>query len=183
VLTIWVRSGIQPWDVRPKSKMGYLKRKIHPIPQSTDETKLLMPAQYQWFWAGTHSDTEILAPDMKHTVKRHVVVKRVVAVEELTPEKTSVDGIGSVEPALALENPSGTKESGEMNIATKQLPDGLHRIYPPHSNSLAHAFLFNFTIQVRKLVLFISLRRRGTDLSQGPSEKAIWPHAQTIPPK
>jgi hypothetical protein len=40
-----------------------------------------MLARYQWFWAGTHEDTKKLTPDLKHTVTRHVVVKRIMPVE------------------------------------------------------------------------------------------------------
>jgi hypothetical protein len=36
---------------------------------------------HQWFWTGTHRDTKTLTPDLKYTVKRHIVVKRSLPVE------------------------------------------------------------------------------------------------------
>jgi hypothetical protein len=38
--------------------------------------------RYQWFWAGNQQETEILTPDLKHTVKRHIVVKRVIYIKD-----------------------------------------------------------------------------------------------------
>ena len=46
-------------------------RKLHDEPQP----------RYQWFWSGNQQETELLTSDLKHTVKRHVVVKRVIDVE------------------------------------------------------------------------------------------------------
>ena len=34
--------------------------------------------QHQWYWAGTHEETRHLTADLKHTVKRHVVIKRII---------------------------------------------------------------------------------------------------------
>ncbi|KAF1809508.1 hypothetical protein P152DRAFT_159314 [Eremomyces bilateralis CBS 781.70] len=36
------------------------------------------PAQYQWFWAGNQEETKQLTPDLKRTLKIHVVAKRVL---------------------------------------------------------------------------------------------------------
>jgi hypothetical protein len=38
-------------------------------------------ARYQWFWAGSQEESKKLTPDLKHTVKRHVVVTRIVPAE------------------------------------------------------------------------------------------------------
>jgi len=43
--------------------------------------------RYQWFWAATHRETESLTPDIKHTVKRHIVVRRVVPVHAFPVER------------------------------------------------------------------------------------------------
>lgn len=42
---------------------------------------LLKHARYQWFWAGSQEETGRLTPDLKHTVKRHVMIKRIIPVE------------------------------------------------------------------------------------------------------
>ncbi|KAL3449639.1 hypothetical protein BJX65DRAFT_272776 [Aspergillus insuetus] len=37
--------------------------------------------QYQWFWAANYKDIATLSPDLTHTVKRHVLVKRVIPIQ------------------------------------------------------------------------------------------------------
>ncbi|KAL2797368.1 hypothetical protein BJX66DRAFT_297695 [Aspergillus keveii] len=41
--------------------------------------------RYQWFWAGTQDESGRLSSDLKHAVKRHVVVKRIVPVGMIEP--------------------------------------------------------------------------------------------------
>lgn len=41
--------------------------------------------RYQWFWAGTQDESRRLSPDLRHAVKRHVVVKRIVPEEIVVP--------------------------------------------------------------------------------------------------
>jgi hypothetical protein len=38
--------------------------------------------RYQWFWRGTQDQTRVLTPDLKETVKRHVLVKRMISVKD-----------------------------------------------------------------------------------------------------
>ncbi|RKK66282.1 hypothetical protein BFJ69_g15546 [Fusarium oxysporum] len=40
---------------------------------------------YQWFWAGTQDESGRLSSDLRHAVKRHVVVKRIVSEEMVFP--------------------------------------------------------------------------------------------------
>ncbi|KAH6856921.1 hypothetical protein B0I37DRAFT_368797 [Chaetomium sp. MPI-CAGE-AT-0009] len=42
---------------------------------------------FQWFWTGTHRETETLTPDLKYTVKRHVVAKRIIPIESFPAPK------------------------------------------------------------------------------------------------
>ncbi|KAL2855657.1 hypothetical protein BJX68DRAFT_264013 [Aspergillus pseudodeflectus] len=41
--------------------------------------------RYQWFWAGTQDESGRLSSDLKHAVKGHVVVKRIVPVGMTAP--------------------------------------------------------------------------------------------------
>jgi hypothetical protein len=41
--------------------------------------------RYQWFWAGTQDESGRLSSDLRHAVKRHVVVKRIVSEEIVFP--------------------------------------------------------------------------------------------------
>jgi hypothetical protein len=41
--------------------------------------------RYQWFWAGTQDESGRLSSDLKHAVKRHAVVKRIVPVGMIEP--------------------------------------------------------------------------------------------------
>ncbi|KAF4213132.1 hypothetical protein CNMCM8980_007390 [Aspergillus fumigatiaffinis] len=38
--------------------------------------------RHQWFWAANHKEIATLTPDLKHTVKRHVLVKRSIPVAD-----------------------------------------------------------------------------------------------------
>jgi hypothetical protein len=53
----------------------------HPSLKSAWSNDKQIP-RYQWFWAGTQDETKKLTPDLKHTVKRHVVVKRIVSLAD-----------------------------------------------------------------------------------------------------
>ncbi|KAL5593038.1 hypothetical protein FOBRF1_012140 [Fusarium oxysporum] len=43
------------------------------------------PVRYQWFWAGTQDESRRLSSDLRHAVKRHVVVKRIVSEKMVFP--------------------------------------------------------------------------------------------------
>ncbi|PKX91164.1 uncharacterized protein P174DRAFT_454020 [Aspergillus novofumigatus IBT 16806] len=38
--------------------------------------------RHQWFWAANHKEIATLTPDLKHTVKRHILVKRAIPVAD-----------------------------------------------------------------------------------------------------
>jgi len=88
----------------------------------------------------------------------------------------STEDIGSGELVLLSENPGVTKENREMNMATKQLPDGVHRINLYRSNRLAHTFFLTSLYRSKNLFPLYFCKKKGTDISQGPSKKVIWPH-------
>jgi hypothetical protein len=46
--------------------------------QEPPATTNLKCPRYQWFWVGNQEETEVLTPDLRHTVKRHIVMKRVI---------------------------------------------------------------------------------------------------------
>ncbi|KAL3447636.1 hypothetical protein BJX65DRAFT_276505 [Aspergillus insuetus] len=53
--------------------------------------------RYQWFWAGTQDESGRLSSDLKHAVKRHVVVKRIVPVGMIAPLPGSNEGSDEAE--------------------------------------------------------------------------------------
>ncbi|KAL3480155.1 hypothetical protein BJX99DRAFT_220830 [Aspergillus californicus] len=71
--------------------------------------------RYQWFWAGTQDESGRLSSDLRHAVKRHVVVKRIVPKEMIAPlpsetvDATTAGGEG----AKASEEDDG-KDGEEM---------------------------------------------------------------------
>jgi hypothetical protein len=97
---------------RPRSTMKYLYEKIRfkgrPLdrPGSSDKnmsweepplpTNLKRP-RYQWFWVGNQEETEVLTPDLRHTVKRHIMVKRVIKDAEFPV--INIDGSEEPDPA------------------------------------------------------------------------------------
>lgn len=74
--------------LRPKTVREYLEAKMgrtlrddfrDPLGNTRPESKR---PRYQWFWAGTQKETEVLTPDLKYSIKRHVSVKRVIPIDE-----------------------------------------------------------------------------------------------------
>ncbi|KAJ0421472.1 hypothetical protein BJY00DRAFT_312077 [Aspergillus carlsbadensis] len=98
--------------------------------------------RYQWFWAGTQDDSGRLSSDLKHAVKRHVVVKRVVSEEMIAPlpnegidEAETSDGIteGSSrqddeEEGEEEEGEEGEGEEGEGERGEESGTDGQERV-------------------------------------------------------
>ncbi|KAE9368955.1 hypothetical protein N431DRAFT_513353 [Stipitochalara longipes BDJ] len=80
---------------RPRDKMEYFKAKLRPESQGASKPwGDIGDPRYQWFWTGNQEETEILTPDIKHTVKRYIVVTRVVDDKDfpLRGEKKSSAG-------------------------------------------------------------------------------------------
>jgi hypothetical protein len=101
--------------------------------------------RYQWFWAGTHEDTKKLTPDLKHTVTRHVVVKRIMPVERFP--------FGSVETELWGEQNTRPRGTGKTSQAASTKPadgrDDSNLETTKRLEALKRHFEFNFHIQVR----------------------------------
>jgi len=109
--------------------------------------------RYQWFWAGTQDETKKLTPDLKHTVKRHVVVKRVVSladfplgtVEHIMPEEREVNRAWQLSDSTAWNN--DTLEAPEMlSVNWRGKP---RRVRPNYLlRALKRYFTFRFCINV-----------------------------------
>ncbi|KAF2805956.1 uncharacterized protein BDZ99DRAFT_466262 [Mytilinidion resinicola] len=108
---------------------------------------------YQWFWAGTHGDTKMLTPDLKQTVKRHVVVKRAVPValfprrkekgERADAEVTKSDK-GSVktdDDMAAPEDDGAKKAKDDPKTAEENEKEGVY--------ALESLLDFSFRVHVR----------------------------------
>ncbi|CAP86947.1 hypothetical protein PCH_Pc24g00390 [Penicillium rubens Wisconsin 54-1255] len=55
--------------LRRNSKNGKRRRKLN-------------ITRYQWFWAVNYRDLSALTPDLRHSVKRRVIVKRVIPTQD-----------------------------------------------------------------------------------------------------
>lgn len=93
-----------------------LKRLSRNAPLSAADEKV---PRYQWFWAGTHEETKKLTPDLKHTVKRHVVVKRIVSLRDfpLDNDEHPVKKTTAVNPAREKRN--ATRTGGSTSTSPK----------------------------------------------------------------
>ncbi|KAL4880650.1 hypothetical protein BJY04DRAFT_219120 [Aspergillus karnatakaensis] len=81
----------------------------HRVVSGDDEPGSREPVRYQWFWAGTQDESRRLSTDLKHAVKRHVVVKRIVSENMIA--------------ALAEDNPDSRTANGGEATSSK-LPQG-----------------------------------------------------------
>ncbi|KAL3477170.1 hypothetical protein BJX99DRAFT_257646 [Aspergillus californicus] len=57
------------------------------FPETRKRRRRLDVPQYQWFWAANAREIATLTPDLTHTVKRHVLVKRVVPIAGFPVER------------------------------------------------------------------------------------------------
>jgi hypothetical protein len=70
--------------------------------------KLNIP-RYQWFWAANYRDISALTPDLTHTVKRHVIVKRVIPIHAFP--------VSRLESAREVLRAAAWKEKAERSHA------------------------------------------------------------------
>ncbi|KAL9024280.1 MAG: hypothetical protein Q9196_006629 [Gyalolechia fulgens] len=69
---------------------------------------------FQWFWAGTHGETKTLTPDLKYTVKRHVVAKRVLPIDQFPEKKAKDDKVKPPSEPSALHYEDRGEYSGSV---------------------------------------------------------------------
>jgi hypothetical protein len=119
-------------------------------------TKLKERPVYQWFWSGTHADTRTLTPDLKHTVKRHVVVKRSIPVTKLRMRGNKVEEVKS--PIALSDGSNKAKGDHDANTTDKtgkitaEDEKGKSRAsaVPESLHSLDDLLDFSFLIQVSR---------------------------------
>lgn len=111
-----VEYSVGSWSV---SAHRVVNNKLH-TPSPTASAKL---PQYQWYWAGTHEETKHLTADLKHTVKRHVVVKRIVELSDfLSPTHIAYlqkNNDGIAKPNLHRERRRSTRIAGSRASISK----------------------------------------------------------------
>ncbi|KAK1751200.1 hypothetical protein QBC47DRAFT_392424 [Echria macrotheca] len=105
---------------------------------------------FQWFWAGTHRQTETLTPDLKYTVKRHVVAKRIIPIESFPSLR---------EEKMEEEEPDETKEvsnNGPETTGVQDAPPPREEAKKtkssekaPRLNTLENLLQFTFHVEVR----------------------------------
>jgi len=75
--------------------------------------------RFQWFWQGTLGETARLSPDLTQAVKRHIVVKRIIAARELS-ENINV-------PYNDLKTAQNNSLLGKSGPHNDQVPSPLQR--------------------------------------------------------
>ncbi|EED21475.1 hypothetical protein TSTA_087080 [Talaromyces stipitatus ATCC 10500] len=100
--------------------------------------------RYQWFWAGTHEDTRKLTPDLKHTVTRHVVVKRKLQLVGFPFSDTT-----NLETRTEQGLPNPEMQIHEQQTRSKPEATPETKSYDHLLQALQHHFTFKFSAQVR----------------------------------
>ncbi|PKX90611.1 uncharacterized protein P174DRAFT_506265 [Aspergillus novofumigatus IBT 16806] len=112
--------------------------------------------RYQWFWAGTQDESRRLSTDLRHAVKRHVVVKRIVPEYLIVPlSDEAADAVTtSSPPENTTESP--TKEEGHAKTGDQDQPSDLNVNANADANVKDTAIYtwdslldFSFSVQVR----------------------------------
>ncbi|KAH8689197.1 hypothetical protein BGW36DRAFT_433961 [Talaromyces proteolyticus] len=104
--------------------------------------------RYQWFWAGTHDDTKRLTPDLRHTVTRHVVVKRIIPASGFPlgiegykqKEGKRQSGVSKIHSEMSegdTESGGGKRDLDESETTRRLL------------RALKRYFTFSFYVQIR----------------------------------
>ena len=107
------------------------------------------PARHQWYWSGMQEDTKVLTPNLKHTVKRHVLVTRIIPkadfpIKEPVPIEASVrtDSNNDVSKTIA-------QDDGFIRKIRELRPDAQNAIAIIKKDSLLINMLdFSFSVQV-----------------------------------
>jgi len=139
-------SGISP----PKGVFRTLKAKIG---MDANEEKENNVVRYQWFWAGTQDETKKLTPDLTQTVKRHVVVKRVIDMKDFPIERVkAARRLIAAERVEKTANVSSAEKREILREATLKATKEWERARAHDKRqkpSLKHLLCFDFAIQVR----------------------------------
>lgn len=94
--------------------------------------------RYQWYWAGNPEETEILTPDLKYTVKRHVVVKRIITVE------------GLLINAEAAQLSKSLEADGMLGKRRERAQEKEQKWKSPEQEWLEYLLDFSFCVRVRQ---------------------------------
>lgn len=136
---------VTPWKETLASKAE--------VPPSGKErfNKVAKRPFYQWFWAGTHEHTKTLTPDLKYTVKRHVVTKRAIPVALFPSHEEKGNAEGSTTTSNKEETKNGdavASDEGERasNINDENKSGERDKIKTYTLESLLD---FSFRVQVR----------------------------------
>lgn len=102
--------------------------------------------RYQWYWAGTHKESKRLSPDMKHTVKRHVVAKRIIPQDFFANRESKEEKTVQTEKAAGE---TGEPSASDSKTATDEPPQVTSTGSQESSYSLERLLSFHFHVQVQ----------------------------------
>jgi hypothetical protein len=100
----------------PQGKLRKRRARSQNYPQDGQKD-----ARFQWFWAGTQEDTKKLTADLKHTVKRHVVVRRVVPINEFPVQRVRAMRAKEQMESLAKRWSDSNTSYGSLRTVTAML--------------------------------------------------------------
>jgi hypothetical protein len=119
-----------------------------------DGTGLDEQVRYQWFWAGTQDESRRLSTDLRHAVKRHVVVKRIVPEYLIIPLSNEAGDAVTTSPPPENITETPREEEGHAKTGDQDQPSD-------NLNANADAYVkdkaiytwdslldFNFSVQV-----------------------------------
>jgi hypothetical protein len=93
---------------------------------------------YQWFWAGTQNETKRLSPDLKYTVSRHVVAKRIISLSQLLFDRIPREPIDGTAPeARARYARSRSRRSSWLSASRDVQDEAQRRRLPDRDNRVA----------------------------------------------
>lgn len=137
---------VTPWKEKQASKA-----EVPPPGQESSYQAAKRPF-YQWFWAGTHEHTKTLTPDLRYTVKRHVVAKRAIAVALFPIREEKGDAERSTDiPSKEKTNISDAVASDEGERAPSpkdESKSGERERFETYT--LENLLEFSFRMQVRR---------------------------------
>lgn len=132
--------------------------------------------RYQWYWAGNQDETKKLTPDLKHTVKRHVVAKRIIPIDKFPIWRVKAARKREIAEQNAQLNEKKWMMSqvpyetaARARIAARRARDAEHEmkfIDKKQSRSLEDLFVFEFNIQVCSITILLAEIEQRADVSR-----------------
>jgi len=123
-----------------------------------DDHETHLEPRYQWYWAGTQDETKKLTPDLKHSVKRHIVVRRIIPIKNFPGKRISA--AKALRDAIDRQDTEYTTPESKVPEPTEKKIgrllseyEGERKVDRKKPTHLRELLSFDFSIQVSEVLI------------------------------